>query len=221
MKKYMWLLLVVLFIIGGCGMNNDPEENVSPSEMNAEDLPDVPALQDEFTRKFIQSTKPVREGFYPFLSKSKSFTMDFPEDMVISNRTHNIGPDDRSETITFADVDKTKEIFVNYSLRYFKGEPNVEYTMIRMTESHDRELEFRDIETDNNSNLSIAEYRPDEQFYIIAVFIWNTHGQINLTIRLRCNDKLEANQCSEKTNSEKEKLMKQIKSINIINSKKE
>ncbi|MFS0752096.1 hypothetical protein [Oceanobacillus sp. 1P07AA] len=202
-------------------MNNDQEENVSPSEMNAEELPDVPALQDEFTREFIQSIEPVREGFYPFLSKSNSVTMDFPEEMMVSDRTHIVGPDDRSETITFADVDKTKDIFVNYKLRYYKGEPNVESSMDRISKSHDRELEFRNIETDNNSNLSIAEYRPDEQFYKIAVFIWNTHGQIDLTIRLRCNDKLEANQCSEKTNSEKEKWLKQIKSINIINSKKE
>ncbi|MFD1335850.1 hypothetical protein ACFQ4N_09845 [Oceanobacillus iheyensis] len=219
MKKYMWLLIVLL-ITGGCGINGDQEENLLPSEMSAEDLPDVPALQDAFTREFIQSSDPVREGFYPFLSKSNSITMDFPEDMVISSKAHNIGPDDRSETITFADVDETKEIFVNYNLHYYKGEPNVESSMNRISKSHDRELEFRDIKTDNNSNLSISEYKPDEQFYTVAVFIWNTDGQIDLNVSLRCNDKLNTKKCLEKINSEKELIIEQIKSINILNKNK-
>lgn len=49
-------------------MGKENEKDIKPSEMKAEDLPDVRALQDEFTRSFIESTEEVEPGYYSFLS---------------------------------------------------------------------------------------------------------------------------------------------------------
>ncbi|MFS0752094.1 hypothetical protein [Oceanobacillus sp. 1P07AA] len=221
MKKYMWLLLVVLFIIGGCGINNDQEKNVSPLEMNAEDLPDVPALQDEFTREFIQSTEPVREGFYPFLSKSKSFTMDFPEEMVVNYKFHNIGPNNRSETITFSHIDRGEEVFLNFSLDYYKGEPIEENVEDRISKSHGEDLEFKKIKTENDTTLSVADYKFNEQLYNIAGFSWNEIGNIDISISLRCNDILDSEDCQKQIINHKEKVIELLKTINIVTIEEE
>ena len=218
MKKYMWLLLAVfvLIIIGGCGMNNEQEKNLSPSEMNAEDLPDVPALQDEFTREFIQSTEPVREGYYPFLSKSKSFTMDFPEDTVISNRAHNIGPDDRSEIITFFDNNKNKDVFIDYIFHYYKGEPNEESSKETLEKSHGKKLDFENLHTNTETNLTIAEYQPTEKLYIIPALSWNENGQIHINVTLTCHESIDSDICYNKVSKKKDDIIEILKTIDII-----
>ncbi|BAC13251.1 hypothetical protein ACFQ4N_09850 [Oceanobacillus iheyensis] len=222
MKKYMWLLLAVfvLIIIGGCGMNNEQEKNLSPSEMNAEDLPDVPALQDEFTREFIQSTEPVREGYYPFLSKSKSFTMDFPQDMIVNNESHIVGPDNRSETITWGPSDRNLEVYPNFILHYYRGEPDEENSKNTIKLSHDRDLNFEDIKTNNETYLSIADYKFNEKLYSIAALSWSKYGEIQIGVSLMCEDNLEENQCQGNVDKEKENIIEILKTIDVIDNER-
>ena len=221
MKKYIRLLLTVSIIIAGCGMNNDPEENVSPSEMNTEDLPDVPALQDEFTREFIQSPEPVREGFYPFLSKSKSFTMDFPEEMEIDKKSHIVAPENRSETITWGHSDRSIEVYPSYILHYYRGEPDEQSVKEIISVSHHRDLNFEDIKTNRETNLSIADYKFNEKLYSVVALSWNEYGRVQIGVRLTCNDNLEPDQCQEHVNKEKEGIIEILKTINIIDNEKE
>ncbi|MFS0752092.1 hypothetical protein [Oceanobacillus sp. 1P07AA] len=218
MEKYIWLLLVVLFIIGGCDINDVQEKNVSPSEINAEDLPDVPALQDEFTREFIQSPEPVREGFYPFLSKSKSFTMDFPEEMVVNTESHIVAPENRSETITLGPSDRNLEVYPNFILHYYRGEPDEQNAKELMSVAHGRDLNFEDIKTNNETNLSIADYRFNEKLYSIAALSWNEYGRVQIGVSLMCNDNLEPDQCQEHVDKEKEHIIDILKTIDVINN---
>ncbi|BAC13249.1 hypothetical protein ACFQ4N_09840 [Oceanobacillus iheyensis] len=141
MKKYLWLL-VVLLITGGCGINGDQEENLLPSDMNFEDSPDVPALQDEFTREFIQSTEPVREGSFPFLSKSNGFTMDFPEDMVIDEKSHIVGPDNRSETLVIGYKEAINDIFISHTFNYFNAISSPDNSKEQLSQNAGYDIEF-------------------------------------------------------------------------------
>ncbi|WP_419893653.1 hypothetical protein [Oceanobacillus kimchii] len=215
MKKILWLLLAILIMIAGCGTNDDEKENLLPSDINAEDLPDVPALQDEFTREFIQSIEPVREGFYPFVSKSKSFTMDFPQDMIVNIESHIVGPDNRSETITWGSSNRNLEVYPNYILHYYRGEPVEENSKNTISLSHGRDLNFEDIKTNNETNLSIADYKFNEKLYSIAALIWNEYGQIHLNVSFTCT---EANQCKEHVNKEKDNIIEILKTIDVINN---
>lgn len=99
--NFVIVLILITLIIGGCGVGGDIQ-SVSPSEMDPNELPKVPAFQDEFTRDFIQSTEPVKEGYYHFQSRSNSFTMNFPERMIVVDESYSLGPDDRSEYLEFS-----------------------------------------------------------------------------------------------------------------------
>src|SRR5699024_12315518 len=72
-------------------------ETKKPSDMKEEDLPDVRAFNDEFTREFLQSTEETEEGFYPFLSKTGKYKMDFPAGGVIDDRSYLVKESDHEE----------------------------------------------------------------------------------------------------------------------------
>ncbi len=85
-QRYIFLLLLLVIFLGGCQMAS--EKTKKPSEMNPEDLPDVRAFQDEFTRDFLQSTEETRSGYYPFLSGTGKYKMDFPQGGMIGERAY-------------------------------------------------------------------------------------------------------------------------------------
>ena len=84
-KNHRLILFIISIglVLGGCQMGKENEKDIKPSEMKAEDLPDVRALQDEFTRSFIESTEEVEPGYYSFLSGTKRYRMLFPKEGAI------------------------------------------------------------------------------------------------------------------------------------------
>ncbi|WP_336883191.1 hypothetical protein [Priestia koreensis] len=81
------LLLVSTLLLGGCQAKSNAhgQGEQKPSEMKKEDLPKTRAFQDSFTRTFLTSTKEVKKGYYPFESKTKRYTMDFPTGGIVSD----------------------------------------------------------------------------------------------------------------------------------------
>lgn len=73
-------IIILLAFTGGCGMNSEQGNG----RENQESLPETRAFKDEFTREFIKSTKEPEEGYYTFESKTKGYTMLFPENGKIS-----------------------------------------------------------------------------------------------------------------------------------------
>ncbi|MEC0665844.1 lipoprotein YvcA, partial [Priestia flexa] len=49
-----------------------------PSEVATEEFPNTRALQDEFTRDMIKSTKETEKGYYTLESKTGVYEMLFP-----------------------------------------------------------------------------------------------------------------------------------------------
>ena len=84
-RKIALILIFFIILLGGCQMGKE----LKPSEMNPDDLPDERAFQDEFTREFLQSVEETRPGYYPFLSNTGKYKMDFPADGIISNEFYN------------------------------------------------------------------------------------------------------------------------------------
>src|SRR5690625_1823654 len=81
----MIILLMSIILLVGCQLNKKADterekssKSVEPKYMETEDYPDVPAFQDKFTRGFLQSTEETRQGYYPFLSGTEGFELDFP-----------------------------------------------------------------------------------------------------------------------------------------------
>lgn len=77
-------------------MDKDDTANKS-SEAGQQDVPDVHAFHDSFTRDFLQSTEETEEGFYSFLSKTEKYKMDFPAGGVIDDQTYSVKDDVHEE----------------------------------------------------------------------------------------------------------------------------
>jgi len=98
-------MVLIIILLGGCQVDKD-ETSTNPSEIAKEDLPDVHAFNDTFTRDFLQSTEETEEGFYPFLSKTKKYKMDFPAGGVIDNRMYSV-KENVHEEVTISIEDDT------------------------------------------------------------------------------------------------------------------
>ncbi|MBA4536363.1 hypothetical protein H1Z61_04200 [Bacillus aquiflavi] len=69
------------------GKQNEPKAS---KELSPEELPQVEAFQDEFTRQFLDSTKEVKPGFYLFRSGTNGYTMLFPENAILSDKFYEV-----------------------------------------------------------------------------------------------------------------------------------
>lgn len=198
------------------------ENSVSPSEMEPNDLPDVPAFQDEFTRDFLQSTEQTKEGYYPFRSGSDSFTMDFPEDMTVNKRSYEIGSENRSEFITMSHTDTQREAFLNQRMSYISFLSDPENSRERMRSSSDKNLEFNEIETEHKGqHLEIAEYENDS-LHVTAALIWNESNQgISIFSHIDCRKDLNENQCAESKETQKDAVIEMLKSIQFTEKESE
>src|SRR5690625_3222995 len=86
-------------------------------QMDPEELPNVTAFQDEFTREFMFSVEPVEEGYYLFQSKTGGYTMMYPENARINNLNYN-NPGETYELVQLAENDEEKDYQYYIRLRY-------------------------------------------------------------------------------------------------------
>src|SRR5699024_7846043 len=107
------LFMVLIILLGGCQMDKD-KTSTNPSEMDREDFPDVRAFHDSFTREFLQSTEETREGYYPFVSGTGNYKIDFPAEGVIGQRAYSIRKKAYEEFPIHIKNETGSEIRVNY-----------------------------------------------------------------------------------------------------------
>ncbi|AIF42806.1 hypothetical protein [Virgibacillus sp. SK37] len=144
--KY-WFAMFLLFLVvllGGC--QEDKKQRVKPSEMHVEDLPDVRAFEDEFTREFLQSTEETREGYYSFLSGAGAYKMDFPASGIVSEKSYSIKKDGfESFFIGVNQLESEALISVNYNSMYV----NIESMQDILRKQLDEDLKFNKYDSDD------------------------------------------------------------------------
>jgi hypothetical protein len=216
--KFLILILLTAFVLGGCSMSNG-KGSASPSEMDTQDLPNVPAFQDEFTRDFLQSTKPVREGFYPLEAKSGKFTMDFPGDMNIVERSYNKSSKNDSEFLTISHTDESLDVFTNIQLKYYGFMSDVESTKDELSAKRNEELQFQSKNTEfKGQNIEVADYSSGH-FPGFATLIWNDNDEnIQIFTDMTCSEDIDTD-CSKLVESEKERILIIFQSIKLSLSK--
>ncbi|WP_077305760.1 hypothetical protein [Terribacillus halophilus] len=196
------------------------KESLSPSDMDPNDLPDVPAFQDEITRDYLESTEPVREGYYPFISGSNSFTFDFPEEMVV-DETSIVGNEANSESLIFYYDDNNAEVMDEYTIHYLSSMSDVESSKDVMNKSAGIELDFKSVDTDNEGQyMEVAEVESDDSSLSLAALIWNDDKQeIQVFTEIICRNDIEAQQCNSLKEDERKKVTAVMKSIKFKDNK--
>lgn len=219
--KLLLLLLLTTFVLGGCSMSNG-KGSASPSEMEPKDLPDVPAFQDEFTRDFLKSTEPVREGFYPFEAKSEKFTMDFPGDMTIDERSYSKSSKNDSEFITISHTDENLDVITNIQLKYYGFMGDEETSKEGMSAKMREKLNFESVSSEyEGQKIEIANYSSGP-FPGFATLIWNDKDEnIQIFADMTCSEGLDSDECSKLVESEKERILGVFQSIKLTQNEGE
>ncbi|KZZ84984.1 hypothetical protein [Bacillus sp. SJS] len=103
----------LLLTLGGCEISNQP---AAVPEAN------TAALNDEFTKDYLTTSKEVEKDFYLFESKTGGYTMIFPADAVIS-KEFNETRETFYETIVYGAARKDADIMADAT---FENKPQTQ-----------------------------------------------------------------------------------------------
>ncbi|SHH15366.1 hypothetical protein [Virgibacillus chiguensis] len=196
------------------------EKTKKPSEMNPENLPDVRAFQDEFTRGFLQSTEETRPGYYPFLSGTGKYEMDFPEGGIIGERGY------------FADDKEYEELSVHIlngvvggagiTIFYFSDYTADELDMNLKSFSSriGEDINYKKIAGDG---LSLYYSNIDKsEFYAYAGYIQNEKagGALEIIYQIDCRQELKE-KCNKNEIENEKYVLDWLKSVSFIDEDKE
>ncbi|PAD21164.1 hypothetical protein [Terribacillus saccharophilus] len=200
-------------------MDNE-NESKSSSANEAKEFPEVAAFEDEFTRSFLESTETTREGYYSFVSKSNSFKMDFPQDMIINEESHTVEPDDRGEYIYMEyNPEGSKDLYAVRTIQYTNFMTDEANSKKQISNSLDLELEFNEISLNNDQKLQLADFEYDEEISGIAALISNSKNQeLQIIADIQCGESTQSDTCTSKKEKEKEKIMEWLETIEFINT---
>ncbi|MFP7478297.1 hypothetical protein [Terribacillus saccharophilus] len=217
------VLAFTVLVLVSCSPSDKEDTGSTPE---AKKYPEVAAFQDSFTRDFLTSVEPTRNGHFPFLSQTMAYAMDFPEDMIIGERSYNIGPDNRSEFVTMS-PHEPKDIYVEHTVEYYSFLADEEHSRESISARMGVELNFEEIPIDYASQqMKVAEYQFDKSMEF-ATLIWKEGKgrQIHVFSSIRCvkGDQLkQLNECSEeKIESAKEEIIDWLKTIQLFDSETE
>ncbi|WP_085992902.1 hypothetical protein [Oceanobacillus senegalensis] len=191
-----------------------------PAEMDPEDLPDVKAFQDEFTREFLESTEETRPGFYPFLSGKGAYTMDFPANGLIDERGYSNSQGFEGYLVG-VEEEENKGYLLNVSYYSYNRIGKEKRNLEQLEERSGEQLEFEKIELDGRT-LYIAPLDNNEYGEIgYAGYLQNlsNSGGIQIFYKLACSG--SDKECQEKLEQEKPSVVAWMKSIHFEKKEKE
>ncbi|MEC5422974.1 hypothetical protein QGM71_05610 [Virgibacillus sp. C22-A2] len=191
-------------------MNNE-EQSKKPSEMNPEELPDVRAFEDEFTRRFLQSTEETRPGYYPFLSGTGKYEMDFPSVGIMGEKGYAVKNDTSEGYLIGIDNQNDSESSINVNYDEFKGIKEVDSYLENLEQRLGLKVEFEKYE-DDNKVLYFSDYKRSKDISNYVGYVQNKkqNGGIELIYKTKCADTVE--ECEQSM----EAIVDWMKSINFI-----
>ncbi|MGM0949891.1 MAG: lipoprotein YvcA [Bacillota bacterium] len=162
MKKTILISISLLFALtGGCSIN-DYEKNstidnktgaVKPKDTDPQDLPQVPAFQDEKTREYMVSTKEEEPGYYLLESKLKGFRMLFPADgEYLPDYSTSNGKN--SESIGFQSYNEKSNILLDAQISYYNKSSfinNLETMLHQISNENGYKGDFKKEKTDGKT----------------------------------------------------------------------
>lgn len=207
--KY-WLAMFLLFLVvllGGCQENK--EQHVKPAKMNVEDLPDVRAFQDEFTREFLQSTEETREGYYLFMSGTGAYKMDFPAGGIVSEKSYSINKKGfESFFIGVHQLEREALISINYNSMYV----NIESTQDVLRKQLDEDLKFNKYDS-NDLEIYAATFTFQKGYGMAGVILNKKSDGGGVLVTYESNLISKSDQ-----GKQKEKIIKWMKSFKFNNN---
>jgi len=196
-------------------MNNE-NTSTKPSEMNPEDLPDVRAFNDEFTRDFLQSIEETREGYYPFLSGTGKYKMDFPAGGIIGEKGYALKSDNSEGYLIGIRNKNGTESSININYDSFKKADEVDSYLNNLKDRIGMEVEFKRLNGDDEGLLLYYTYYERNGFYSYAGYVQNKEntGGIQVIYKTKCT--ASKKECKEIKNNDKDRIIEWMKSVQFV-----
>ncbi|MBU5266814.1 hypothetical protein [Virgibacillus proomii] len=195
----------------------ESKETRKSSEMNVEDLPDVRAFQDEFTRNFLQSTEETRSGYYPFLSGTGKYKMDFPAGGIIGEKSYALEKERFESYLIGVQKESVKSsVDITYTAEK-EGNEKVILDMLR--KSSNEELKFKKEELQGRG-LYIAPLNENGEFGFVS-YIQNLSGVGGIQVFYVSECNKENENCSKDIEKENSLIIDWLKTIQFVNKENE
>ncbi|MBN8252141.1 hypothetical protein [Priestia flexa] len=225
-RKRIILVLLSSLFVGGCQMSDEQSKKTKPldqkpSEVATEDLPNTRALQDEFTREMIKSTKETEKGYYTLESKTGVYEMLFPAGGGIDGIGYKQnGESSESFLAGILYEDKSSaELSVRYTTLLSNDEKDIEYAKRFLTNNVGEDMTFNQI--DGKGKVTYVAPFKTEEFgtygygaYILPDKGW---GGLEIIYSTRCADKTKP--CDPQEETFKKRAYKLISSVEFLNKK--
>lgn len=216
MKKAILFVIFSILILGGCGMKN---QDVTKKE--SADQSDAAALQDEFTREFIDSTVKVEEGYLQFKSKSGGYTMLYPKDAIAYPTSYETNGD-RFEALKFGGETKSEMPFYAFTTyEWSKDVKDAESYLYLLSTSNKYEGDYERLDTEEaNIYYATKEFGSDtdknsETLGVIGFVQSKKSNQaVSYEYYLVCRD--EQKSCSTNEEEVRDEVLKLMESITFI-----
>ncbi|TDB49710.1 hypothetical protein [Bacillus sp. CBEL-1] len=217
-KGIVALLLSSLFV-GGCQMSDEQSRKTKPldqkpSEVAIEELPNARALQDEFTRDMIKSTKETEKGYYTLESKTGEYEMLFPAGGGISETLYSYTENQIESYVIGAVYDDQVEaqIRINYNQELYNDKKGVSYSIDFLTNNLGISSAFEKVDLKNRT-LYIAPFKVDEDAVGYAAYVHpkSQKGGVKVVYSVGCNQlQVQCEPSNEKIKDRAHKVMSSI-----------
>ena len=194
------------------------KETKKPSDMNEADLPDVRAFNDEFTRDFLQSTEETKEGFYPFLSGTGKYKMDFPAEGVIGEKAYTKKKRGYEEFLIHIKDETGSIIRINYYPGDRKESKDQSLDLLKGRLGYDGEFEKKE---EDGQSLYYTDFER-RGFHTYGGYVQNEQadGGIDISYKIDCRDDKQ-DICEANKETIAKKVMKWMKSVQLIHEEGE
>lgn len=181
----------------GCQVANE-KAITNPENVSKEKLPNTKAMQDEFTRSFLKSTKETEEGYYSFVSGTDQFEMYIPTDSVIGEQGYK--QNEGYEQFRLGVKRESYEFGVTIEYISHLKKDNLNTNLSLLEGSMDKKLDFNKISNEGRDNY-YASFNMDGNFGY-AAYVQNTNdsGGILVFYLLACEGSID--KCENKNNED-------------------
>jgi len=237
MNKALIILSTVTVLLGGCGVKNDEanhtqagEEQKAPKDMDAKELPQVTAFQDEATREYMVATEEEEPGYYLLESKSKKIRMLFPEEGkyvdLLSSYSKN------EESIGFDEYDKEANILMNGQINYYYGQSFLQKTDTMLEIISGKNSYSGEYQSENTDDTEMylgykkstfdnldSKYNYSYRYFGFVKPNQSENEGVEYSFIFTCKD--DNQPCSLDEKDARDKVKKMISSIQFISKKEE
>ncbi len=218
-RKGIVALLLSSLVIGGCQMSDEQSKETKPveqkpSEVDVEELPNTRALQDEFTREMIKSTKETEKGYYTLESKTGVYEMLFPTGGEVGeegySRTDNLR---ESYVIGVLYPDEVEaQIRIEFNKELYNDQKGISYSTDFLANNLGITEPFTKIKSKKNTSY-IAPFKVDEDAFGYAAYVHSnsSSGGIKVVYSVGCNQsKVNCDSTNEKVKNQAYQIISSI-----------